>query len=134
MKKHNNYFETKDLKLENGKIINNNNIKKLIFIINEKIKDHYKNVKKIYFMDNNLKNEEGYTMYLNNKKCLFLHLPLHKYENTEIIKLHFKIKEYFKKYVQAKLDKKELFINNKNLYKLQFYLNMKFIYLFNYIW
>lgn len=80
------FFKTDRIKWSNGKIVNNDTINELLYIIDKKI-NNYENVKRIYFMD-----EKGYVRFLNNKNCVFLHLPLNKYNNIEIIDIHIKMK------------------------------------------
>lgn len=122
------FFKTEKIIWLDGNVINNNDINELLNIIDKKISNKYENVKKIYFIDKNIGDEKGYVRYLNNKNCIFLHLPLNNYNNIEIIDIHIKIKTYIEKYIQ-KTNKN---FNNNNLYKLQFYLNIKFIHIFNY--
>lgn len=130
-KNNNDFFKTDKIKWSNGKIVNNDTINELLYIIDKKI-NNYENVKRIYFMDENMKDEKGYVRFLNNKKCVFLHLPLNKYNNIEIMDIHIKIKLFIKRYLEKELKENKIIIKNNNLYKLQYYLNMKFIYIFNF--
>lgn len=110
----------------------NKNINKIFPILEKKIKNHYYNVKRIYFMDNNLDDSEIYVNLLNNKDCVFIHLPFNKYKHTQILNMHIKIKSFIKKYIEKKVKETNLIINNNNLYLFQYYLNMKFVFIFNY--
>lgn len=130
-KNNNDFFETDKIKWEKEKVINNDNINKLLNILEKKINNHYYNVKRIYFIDKNMKEEKGYIKSLNNQKTLFIHVPFNKYKNMQILNIHIKINGFSKKYLENKLKEKKIKLNNDNLYILQYYLNMKFVFIFN---
>lgn len=80
-------------------------------------------MKNIYFIDRNLKKENSYSRYINNKKCIFSHFSEDKYNYFDILEVHMRIKEYIKTF----LSKTKIKIDDNNLYMLQYYINMKFI-------
>ena len=120
-------FITKDIYWEDKKIIKNDSFNTFLELLNNKITNNYKTIKKIYYIDDELKKENNYQYFLNNKSCLFLHISKDTFNNYDFLDTYIKINKYIEKY----LKETNISISDINLYKIQYYLNMRFIKIFN---